>query len=60
MNRKQFQLFAGKLYKMATQIEADARRVNATGSPGSEFAARLRESAAEIRSIARSIESYFG
>ncbi len=60
MNRKQFQLFAGKYHKMAIQIEADAKRIGLTGSIGGELANRLRDSAAEIRAIAETIESNFG
>ncbi len=60
MNRKQFQLFSGKLHTMAIQLESDARRVGLTGSVGGELANRLRDAGAEIRAIAETIESTFG
>ncbi len=60
MNRKQFQLFAGKLHKLAYQLEQDAKRLNVSSHPGDEFADRLRNVASEIRSIAQAIESAFG
>ncbi len=60
MNKKQFLGLAGKLHKMAYQLERDAKRVNVSSHPGDEFADALREQADNIRDIARAIESTFG
>jgi len=60
MNRKQFLGFAGKLHKMALQLEADAKRVRVSSHPPSPYADTIKDIAGLIDALAKDIEKEFG
>jgi hypothetical protein len=59
MNRKQFLSLAGKYRKLTLQLQGDAKRVQVSSHPYSDYAERIRALAAEFEGLAKQMEREF-